>query len=250
MVRINTGATLAFSAALVFLTVAAIMLSISLLFNSSSPSPSPSGELVTTAQARVMVVGGRATRDSAISAPGSVLTEHEISHMRYMREEEKLARDVYLVFVRDWNLPVFSTIVQAEQRHMDAVLILLQRYGIPDPVNNAEPGQFLDTNLSSLFTELTARGSVSIIEALKVGGLIEEVDIADLQYAIGGTSRNNIIRVYKNIHRGSRNHLRAFAGMLAQYGVSYQPQKLSPSSLSDFSIRCAVILPGSHALAF
>jgi hypothetical protein len=63
------------------------------------------------------------------------------------------------------------------------------------------------------------------------GGLIEEVDIADLEFATSSTSKPDIIQVYNNIHRGSRNHLRAFAGTLAQLGVVYQPQKLSAAEV-------------------
>ena len=167
----------------------------------------------------------------AVNVPGSVLTPHEIAHMRYMREEEKLARDAYLLLANRWGIPAFGKIAQAEQRHMDAVLGLLTRYGIPDPAAGMDAGQFIDPNLASLYATLMQKGAKSPINAIQVGGLIEEVDIADLEFAVSSTSRADIIRVYENIHRGSRNHLRAFAGLSAQYGVVYQPQKLSPTEV-------------------
>ena len=82
-----------------------------------------------------------------------------------------------------------------------------------------------------MYYQLMKKGALSPIDALRVGGLIEEVDIADLEYAVASTNKADIIRVYENIHRGSRNHLRAFAGLLAQYGVVYQPQKLSAAEV-------------------
>ena len=181
--------------------------------------------------ASMVPVAGRATLGSAVNVPGTTLDQHEIAHMRYMREEEKLARDVYTVFSGYWGGPVFSQIATAEQRHMNAVLGLLQRYGIPDPVANAGLGQFTDSNLISMYETLVRKGEKSYADALYAGGLIEEVDIADLTFAISSTNRPDIIRVYNNIHRGSRNHLRAFAGALVQLGIPYQPQKLSAAEV-------------------
>ncbi|MEI7606082.1 MAG: DUF2202 domain-containing protein [Rhodospirillaceae bacterium] len=189
-------------------------------------SPPDTGLSMGTA-ASMVPVAGRATLGTAVNVPGTALDQHEIAHMRYMREEEKLAHDVYTVFSGYWGGRVFSQIATAEQRHMNAVLGLLQRYGIPDPVANVGPGQFTDPNLISMYGELIQRGARSYADALAAGGLIEEVDIADLTFAVSSTSRPDIIRVYNNIHRGSRNHLRSFAGALAQLGISYQPQKLS-----------------------
>ncbi len=185
------------------------------------------------AQAGMVPVGGRANMGMAVNVPGSVLTQHEIAHMRYMREEEKLARDAYLTLANRWGIPAFGKIAQAEQRHMDAVLGLLTRYGIPDPAAGMDTGQFFDPNLSSLYATLMKKGATSPINAIKVGGLIEEVDIADLEFAVSSTKRQDIIRVYENIHRGSRNHLRSFAVLSAQYGVTYQPQKLSPTEVQS-----------------
>ncbi len=191
----------------------------------------PNADLSINTAASMVPVAGRATLGSAVNVPGTTLDQHEIAHMRYMREEEKLARDVYTVYSGYWGGPIFSQIATAEQRHMNAVLGLLQRYGIPDPVANAGPGQFTDSNLISMHETLVQKGEKSYADALYAGGLIEEVDIADLTFAISSTNQPDIIRVYNNIHRGSRNHLRSFASALAQLGIPYQPQKLSAAEV-------------------
>ncbi|MDP2030099.1 MAG: DUF2202 domain-containing protein [Thiobacillus sp.] len=49
----------------------------------------------------------------------------------FMREEEKLARDVYLTLYETWGLAVFSNIASSEQSHMDALLKLLRTYRCP-----------------------------------------------------------------------------------------------------------------------
>jgi hypothetical protein len=144
-----------------------------------------------------------------------------------MIEEEKLAHDVYLALYQKWGLPVFQNISNSEQTHIEAVSSLISRYGLTNPVQSA-PGKFTDPELQSLYTQLVARGSVSIGEALKVGGLIEEIDILDLRVRIQETNHSDIQQVYNNLLRGSGNHLRAFSSMLkTQTGESYQPQKLS-----------------------
>ena len=57
------------------------------------------------------------------------LSATEKESLLYMREEEKLARDVYNAFYDRYGLRVFSNIATSEQAHMDAVLTLLNRYG-------------------------------------------------------------------------------------------------------------------------
>ena len=75
--------------------------------------------------------------------------------------------------------------------------------------------------------------SVSEIEALKVGAAIEEIDILDLQKYIAETDNEDIIVVYENLMKGSRNHLRAFVKRLTSSGVTYEPQYLSIEDYQD-----------------
>jgi hypothetical protein len=145
----------------------------------------------------------------ASSATG--LTATEASDLRYMREEEKLARDVYQALGATWTAAtVFQRIAQSEQRHMDAVKVVLDRYGIADPAATTKPGAFVDPALQKLYDELVAEGSVSLAAALQVGVQIEQVDIADLQKALAETSNADLEQLYGNLLRGSQNHLKAF----------------------------------------
>jgi hypothetical protein len=155
-------------------------------------------------------------------AQAAALTSAEKYWLTYMREEEKLARDVYLVLYDRWRLAIFSNISQSEQTHMDAIKTLLDRYGLPDPVT-AEVGEFSDRALQKLYDDLIAQGSISEVEALKVGVTIEETDIDDLNTAIATTIRKDIKTVYGNLLQGSLNHLKAFVSNLAKYGVTYEP---------------------------
>lgn len=163
----------------------------------------------------------RATR--TVVAP---LTTTEKADLLFMREEEKLALDVYTHFAKLWNAQVFSNIAASEKAHFDAIGKLLSSYALADSAS-ATPGVFNNAELQALYTELIGRGSASMVEALTAGGLIEEVDIEDLENAMAATTKPDIRRVYDNLLCGSRNHLRSFVRNLEFLGISYDAQHLS-----------------------
>ena len=142
--------------------------------------------------------------------PGTTvsLTQTEIDALRFMREEEKLARDVYLALEEKWGLAVFSNIAESELRHMDKVLYLLGKYDLQDPALG--PGYFTDEVLQDLYDELIAKGGLSLIDALEVGVIIELTDIEDIENYLKLIDNNDIIQVFTNLLNGSENHLAAF----------------------------------------
>jgi hypothetical protein len=139
------------------------------------------------------------------------LSAEEISDLTFMREEEKLARDTYLTLYALWDLPVFSNIASSEQMHMNALLKLLKKYNLPDPAANTEIGEFTNTELQTLYNTLITKGEVSSLDALKVGGIIEEKDMRDIKEAIVRSQKADIDATYESLLCGSRNHLRSFA---------------------------------------
>jgi hypothetical protein len=158
--------------------------------------------------------------------PASDLNGVEKASLLFMREEEKVARDVYNALYATWGQPTFQNIAASEQAHMDEVKLLLDRYGLTDPA--LVPGQFTDANLQALYDQLVVQGSASLADALKVGAVIEEIDILDLQTRLAQTDNADIQWVFNNLMTGSYNHLKAFTGTLTQQtGEVYQPQYLS-----------------------
>jgi hypothetical protein len=164
-------------------------------------------------------------------AADGVLSPAEEADLVYIREEEKLARDTYLTLQGYWKENIFRNISRSEQRHMDAMERMLDLYGIPDPVVNNDVGAFTDVDIGALYDSLTARGRESLLEALHVGALIEEMDIADLQDAIDLTDEQPLINSYSNLLAGSRNHLRAFVSHITAQGVEYEAQWLNQSEV-------------------
>jgi hypothetical protein len=160
-------------------------------------------------------------------APTGSVSDDEAAALAFMREEEKLAHDVYAALYEMWGLPVFQNIAASEQAHANAVLSLLQAYGLPDPASGNGPGQFSDPALQNLYDQMLVQGSQSLLDGLRVGATIEEVDILDLQARLAQTTNAAITQVYQNLLAGSENHLRSFVGMLARQGETYAPQYLS-----------------------
>ncbi|MBK8943975.1 MAG: DUF2202 domain-containing protein [Ignavibacteriae bacterium] len=150
----------------------------------------------------------------------------ELEGLKFMREEEKLARDVYLVLYETWNANVFSNIAKSEQKHTNAIKTILDKYEIEDPVVNDEIGVFQNSDLQTLYNSLVEKGKVSLVEALKIGAAIEEIDILDLEKYLDEVDSEDITFVYNNLMRGSRNHLRAFVKNLNTQNVSYKAQYL------------------------
>ncbi|MHB1804194.1 MAG: DUF2202 domain-containing protein [Acidithiobacillus ferrooxidans] len=161
----------------------------------------------------------------AAHRPGELSAE-ERDDLLLMREEEKIARDVYLRLYDRWGIRPFDNISGAEQAHMDAILTLLKHYGLSDPAQGLEVGRFRRDDLQDLYDRLVQQGLQSRENAIRVGLLIEELDIADLQNAAHRTVKPEILAVYAELERGSRNHLRAFYRWKQGLGIDYQPTHL------------------------
>ena len=143
------------------------------------------------------------------------LTPEEIHHIRYMREEEKLARDVYLTLYEVYQAPIFGNISESEQRHMDALERLIEKYELEDPVTNDTVGAFTNPVFADFYLavlSLVEKGALGYCDALQVGIDIEVLDIGDIENALDDPNvvARDVNRVSNNLLNGSYNHLNAF----------------------------------------
>ena len=152
----------------------------------------------------------------------SDLAESELASLLKMKEEEKLARDVYSALAQKWGSQVFTNISKAENNHLNAIVLLLTSYGSAEAAIG-DAGVFADAAVQKLYNDLITKASVSLDEAYKTGALIEEMDIKDLVAALSGTTNENIVLGFENLLKGSRNHLRAFNRQLTTLGIVYAP---------------------------
>jgi hypothetical protein len=154
------------------------------------------------------------------------LTENESSDLKFLREEEKLARDVYMYAYNKYQVAIFDNIFKSEQKHMDAVLNILSKYEILDPAST-EVGVFVNPELQLTYNDLVSKVNISLTEALKVGATIEDLDINDINAFISNTTKNDLLKVYGNLNCGSKNHIRSFTAELTNNGITYVPQFIS-----------------------
>jgi hypothetical protein len=144
------------------------------------------------------------------------LTAEVTTALEFMREEEKLAHDVYAVFSDMYageaaRSKICAQIAESEQRHTDAVKALLETYGIADPAAATAAGQFVNDELQDLYDTLVEVGTAGFTEALGVGVVIEQKDMTDIVDAIEVSAAfADIVRVYSNLLAGSEHHLSAF----------------------------------------
>lgn len=166
---------------------------------------------------------------TARAASAEDLSAEEIAGLLFMREEEKLAHDVYVALYARWGALVFNNIVPSEAQHTEAIRQLILAHGLADPAATTPPGVFVNAELQRLYDQLVAMGQPSLIDALKVGCLVEEKDIVDIEEKKREVlDEPDIVAVYDNLLCGSRNHLRAFNRALETAGGVYdQPQFLS-----------------------
>jgi hypothetical protein len=175
---------------------------------------SASARTLVTALAAVVLAG---VAVSAVPAAAG-LDATERATLLSMREEEKLAHDVYLALGAKTGLQVFARIAASERRHEQAVERMLGVYAIADPTDGYAVGAFPSERFQQLYDELVAKGRSSQSAALAVGVRIERLDIADLAVAIRQTDEAMLDRVYGNLRSASQQHLAAFQA--AQSGTA------------------------------
>ena len=144
------------------------------------------------------------------------ITDEQKKELLYMVEEEKLARDVYAYLYEMWGSSVFEKIVKSEQRHMDSMKSLADKYELETPSTLDVRGEFENEELQAQYNTLIEKGKQSLVDALEVGVTIEETDIADLERILEEDTPKDFAKKYQNLLKGSFNHLKAFNSQLGR----------------------------------
>lgn len=186
------------------------------------------GRMARNAGLALLVAGtlilGACGSDDADSLSFSDLSAAEVESLYYMREEEKLARDVYLALYDIWTNDIFSNIAASEQAHTGAVKALIEKYQLIDPAADNPPGVFANPKFTLIYDGYLALGSQNRLSAITVGVTIEELDIMDIARWLQDVQRTDIRDVYESLMCGSRNHLRSYYAELVAQGGSYTVQ--------------------------
>jgi hypothetical protein len=160
--------------------------------------------------------------------PYENLRSKEIKHLLYIREEEKLARDVYMSLYESWGVRLFKKTARQESNHLAWTKVLIDKYELIDPIAGNGIGVFDDPDLQRLYTDLVVVGNESVVDALTVGAALEELNLYDLiTKALRRANNEDLRALYENLMKSSRNHLRTFVTRLERYGVVYENSYLS-----------------------
>jgi hypothetical protein len=168
-----------------------------------------------------------AINQTVINLPTEPLDDAEKARILFIREEEKLAYDVYNTMFDKYGVNIFQNIPNSELSHMEAMLTIIKKYNLVDPMDTSPRGVFKDATLQTLYTSLVTQGNTSVLAAYQVGALIEELDIHDLNSSISVTNNQDVRIVYDFLNKGSRNHLRSFYKNITKTGGSYTPIYIS-----------------------
>jgi hypothetical protein len=163
-----------------------------------------------------------------------IISTEERQTLLFMREEEKLAHDVYVYAFEKYGLPIFQNIANSESSHVLSVLRVMETYQIQDPLSGSTNlGEFTNPTLIKIYSDLIARVDLSLNESIKVGLFIEDLDISDLDNAIKETDKLNISSLYANLVCGSKNHMKAFYAQATTAGITYTPEFISQSEFES-----------------
>jgi hypothetical protein len=154
--------------------------------------------------------------------------------LRFQVDEERMAGELYQVFGAKQDAQPFKNIPRAEARHRQLLENLATRAGLA-PAKTTTAGRFETPAVQARYDALLARGQTSLIEALKVGALVEEQDIADLRVLAAATDSPELKSAVTALEQGSRHHLNAFVRNLRARGIDYAAQVLTPAEVAEIT---------------
>lgn len=213
-------------------------------------------------QVVTMCALGLCTSGAPLLGQAASLGSGEEAHLIFMREEEKLARDVYLALSEAFpEENIFIRIAESEQNHTNIVLDTLEFYNIddPDPDTNDLPGStgdFTGADYGDFFDDtyafLVGWGSESLLDALYVGAYIVELNMHNIvdcphviietdpaveagECGLEFTDTPRLQNVYTNLLEGSKDHFRSFVQNIeVSIGDGeYQAQVLSQEEVDN-----------------
>ncbi len=174
---------------------------------------------------RINFLGSKTLIDPKVT---ETVSAEEIAGLQMMREEEKVAHDLYVTFEENWKQGTFTSIAISEQYHTDAVKSVLLKYKLSDPAQN-QVGKFTSKKMQDLFNDRSEKAKGSYLDSLFVAAEFEELDVVDLRELAAESKNKDVITLYKNLEAGSRNHMRYYAKLIAQEGATYTAKHLEES---------------------
>lgn len=175
--------------------------------------------------------------DDDVNNNAEQLSAKDQEDLLFLFEEEKMARDTYRYMDSLWSVNQFANIKESEQKHMDAIGTLLDKYEITYTIQPV--GIFNNSELQALYDQFISDGATNKNAALQIGATIEDMDIYDLKNYIEQFKQADIDQALEKLLCASGNHMRAFTKAIENNGGTYTPQYITESEYQE-------ILAGQH----
>ena len=159
----------------------------------------------------VALFGTLALAPGASAATPTYLTTTQKAQLKFLVEEEKMARDIYNFLATKVTTRKFSNIARSEQTHMNYIASLLTKYKQVKPTTGKAAGVFVNKDIQALYNTLTAEGAAGLLQAYGVGVKVEEVDIASLKELLAKAMPADVKAALDLLLAASYNHLEAFS---------------------------------------
>jgi hypothetical protein len=163
-----------------------------------------------SAMMAVSLFGVLALAPAASAATPTYLTTTQKAQLKYLIEEEKLARDVYTYLAGKVTTRKFSNIARSEQTHMNYVASLLAKYKQTNPTTGKAAGVFVNKDIQALYNTLIAEGAAGQLQAFAVGVKVEQVDIASIKELLLKAMPADVKAALDLMLAASNTHLEAF----------------------------------------
>lgn len=155
------------------------------------------------------------------------LSADEIEFQFALREDEKMARDLYTVFAAKYSTaPQIDRIAAAENSHIACVEAVLDYYEISYPAMTAAAGLFEDAKRQAIYNELADK-SGTLLEVYATMAAVEEESVSAYKSVQSEITNENIALVITNMIKASSNHLKAAVCQIIAGGGTYTPLYLS-----------------------
>ncbi len=161
------------------------------------------------------------------------LTAEEFHDLRALREGQKVMRDLYAVWQGRWKTPLFGNFAAAEQTHMDAMLRLLMRHQMNDPVVSKPLGAFKDSTFVRLFDHSSTSAAKSLNDCYLVACSLEEADILSLDTCLLHSKAADLRLVFSVLQQASAMHLATLRSHLRRLKVELRTMNISAQRLDS-----------------
>lgn len=162
---------------------------------------------------------------SVTKAQKITLSSAETKALINVHDNQKLSLFVYDSLYAIWGINPFGNIRSAESQHIDFLDDVAENYDVVLDKNkstDSKPG-FITLQAENIYHESISKGSLSVIDALKRGALLEEMSLLVLHEAKAVTIKSDLLHTFDILAMGSKNHLQAFNKRLKTYGITYEP---------------------------